>query len=114
MKVDNCRDSVRLRDMKTTAQQVTKEILGVGGVHGADSVRRFRVEGHGDSLVMIGGVRGSWGYHQDPYLSREDAWKVAKELMASGKYHTVKVYELGKGNGAPVWQGFKFLGWKAA
>lgn len=74
---------------------------------GADMVRRFRVEGHGASLVMIGGVRASWGYHQEPYLSREDAWATAQRLMASGSYHTVKVFELGKGEGCPVWTAFR-------
>lgn len=61
------------------------------------TTREFRVEAHGDSvLASAGGRLASWGYHREPLLTREGAWAEAKLFMATGSYHTVKVFQSGR------------------
>lgn len=54
--------------------------------------RLYCVEGHGDSVLRIeGGQLRSYGHTREPYLTKREAWEMAKEWAATSEYHTIKI-----------------------
>ena len=62
------------------------------------AARQYRVEGHGQSVLVVRGGEGSpiSSYRNMPLITREDAWEAVKTFAARGDLRTIKVHKSGE------------------